>query len=444
MSPSSRISSASDDITFEVLILKQLVAPHSPLWKREALPRRYAEALRGFELWEKPVVEGRPRRVASPWKAAALAGMISAAPLATMPAWAEAQLRVGLSVIDARTGKPLAGARILGEHGELVGVTGSDGRLTLMVPSGATDRFVIEKPGYRSFSIVRTQLRDSNLIAMLPAPAAEPVAKATPKETPQVVAKATATPHATAKPKPTHKPELHPTAKPKVALPEAHPTAKPKATHKPEVHPTAKPKVAHKPEVHPTPKAPVTHAPVVHPTPKAPVTHAPVAHATPKAPATHAPEVHPTVKPVPSPSAHEAPQASPTFDESPAPVLSPKPRPATRAAHRTYVVRRGDSLWSIAKRQMGDPTRWKVLFESNQPPLKRASLLQPGMVLTIPVAVQQPSAGWVTVRPGDSLWRIAEREYGRGEQWGAIYRSNRSRIEHPHWIKPGTRLWVPR
>ncbi|HEY9897693.1 MAG TPA: LysM peptidoglycan-binding domain-containing protein, partial [Pantanalinema sp.] len=372
MSVSSRTSPAADDIAFEVLILKQLVAPHSPLWKREALPRRYAEALRSFGLWETPVREAPARRVTSTWKAAALAGMISAAPLSTLPAWAEAQLRVGLSVIDARTGKPLAGARVVGERGELVGVTGADGRLMLMVPSGATDRFVIEKPGYRSFSIVRTQLRDSNLIAMLPTPGQAPIAQAT--TTPRPVPKATAAP----------KVVLKPTAAPKVVL-----------------KPTATPKVVMKPTEMPKPVS------------------------------------RPTVTPHPVP----------TIDETPAPVVSPAPaaRPAVKpAARRTYVVRRGDSLWLIAKHQMGDATRWGVLFEINQPPLKRAELLRPGMVLQIPVLSERPSAGWVTVRHGDSLWRLAEREYGRGDRWKAIYRSNRSRIGNPHWIQPGARLWVPR
>ncbi|MBO9541043.1 LysM peptidoglycan-binding domain-containing protein [bacterium] len=391
MSASSRPGSASDDITFEVLILKQLVAPHSPLWRREALPRRYAEALRAFALWETPEVVARPRRVASSWKAAALAGMISAAPLATMPAWAEAQLKVGLSVIDARTGKPLAGARIVGEHGEQVGVTGPDGRLILVVPEGATDRFVIEKPGYRSFTIVRTQLRDSNLIAMLPVPGATPLAQAT--ATPKAAPSETPKPKATLKPTPTPKPKA--TAKP---VPTA--TPKPVVTPKPTPKPTLKPTV--KPTVQPTAKA--TPSPAAQPTPVA----------------------------------TEKPQA--TASAAPSPVATP----AAPRAHRTYVVRRGDSLWSIAKHQLGDATRWKVLFERNQPPIRRADLLQPGMVLQIPVLTERPSAGWVTVRPGDSLWRMAERAYGRGDQWQAIYRSNRSRIKNPHWIKPGTRLWVPR
>ncbi|MNX93003.1 LysM domain/BON superfamily protein [compost metagenome] len=379
MSASSRPGSASDDITFEVLILKQLVAPHSPLWRREALPRRYAEALRAFALWETPEIEARPRRVASTWKAAALAGMISAAPLATMPAWAEAQLRVGLSVIDARTGKPLAGARIVGENGEQVGVTGPDGRLILLVPQGATDRFVIEKPGYRSFTIVRTQLRDSNLIAMLPVPGATPVAQAT--ATPKAAASETPKPKATIKP-----------------------TPKPKATAKPVPTATPKPAATPKPTLKPT------FQPTLKPTAK--------------------PTVQPTLKPAPVPTVR--------------PTEKPKATPAAPRAHRTYVVRRGDSLWSIAKHQLGDATRWRVLFERNQPPIKRADLLQPGMVLQIPVLTERPSAGWVTVRPGDSLWRMAERAYGRGSQWRAIYRSNRSRIKNPHWIYPGERLWVPR
>lgn len=54
------------------------------------------------------------------------------------------------------------------------------------------------------------------------------------------------------------------------------------------------------------------------------------------------------------------------------------------------------------------------------------------------------------VRPGDSLWRIAERELGSGFRWREIYRLNKGerfadgrRLEHPRWIEPGWILELP-
>lgn len=48
------------------------------------------------------------------------------------------------------------------------------------------------------------------------------------------------------------------------------------------------------------------------------------------------------------------------------------------------------------------------------------------------------------VRKGDSLWRIARRVYGRGELYTAIIRKNRGRLPNPDKIRPGLRLTIPK
>jgi len=54
------------------------------------------------------------------------------------------------------------------------------------------------------------------------------------------------------------------------------------------------------------------------------------------------------------------------------------------------------------------------------------------------------------VRPGDSLWRIAERELGSGNSWQAIYALNQGRhfpdgrvFDNPRLIRPNWVLWLP-
>lgn len=68
-------------------------------------------------------------------------------------------------------------------------------------------------------------------------------------------------------------------------------------------------------------------------------------------------------------------------------------------APRTYTVRSGDSLSSIAKSQLGDARRWDEIFELNRgkpqpggPPIWRADLIWPGDVLILPgdAPEQQP------------------------------------------------------
>lgn len=54
-------------------------------------------------------------------------------------------------------------------------------------------------------------------------------------------------------------------------------------------------------------------------------------------------------------------------------------------------------------------------------------------------------ARW-TVRPGDSLWRIAAdgTTYGDGRAWPRLYAANKDRIGSPDRIYPGQEITIPR
>lgn len=54
-----------------------------------------------------------------------------------------------------------------------------------------------------------------------------------------------------------------------------------------------------------------------------------------------------------------------------------------------------------------------------------------------------PAAGQVVVQPGNSLWRIARRSYGRGTRYTVIYAANRSQIRDPARIYPGQVFALP-
>jgi len=51
--------------------------------------------------------------------------------------------------------------------------------------------------------------------------------------------------------------------------------------------------------------------------------------------------------------------------------------------------------------------------------------------------------GRVVVQPGNSLWRIARRAYGKGAQYTIIYAANASQIRDPDLIYPGQIFEVP-
>jgi nucleoid-associated protein YgaU len=48
-----------------------------------------------------------------------------------------------------------------------------------------------------------------------------------------------------------------------------------------------------------------------------------------------------------------------------------------------------------------------------------------------------------TVKKGDSLSKIAKREYGDAQQWHRIYEANRDTIANPELIYPGQVLQLP-
>lgn len=60
-------------------------------------------------------------------------------------------------------------------------------------------------------------------------------------------------------------------------------------------------------------------------------------------------------------------------------------QPATPAdATRVYTVQAGDSLSKIAKREYGDANKWNAIFEANRDTIRNPDLIHPGQVLTLP------------------------------------------------------------
>jgi nucleoid-associated protein YgaU len=83
-----------------------------------------------------------------------------------------------------------------------------------------------------------------------------------------------------------------------------------------------------------------------------------------------------------------APPAKPDFSN----VKSGGSSTATPAAQgggsatqeKTYTVVAGDSLSKIAKREYGDASSWPKIFEANRDQIKDPDLIHPGQKLRIP------------------------------------------------------------
>lgn len=56
-----------------------------------------------------------------------------------------------------------------------------------------------------------------------------------------------------------------------------------------------------------------------------------------------------------------------------------------KVSTKTYVVQKNDSLWKIAKNQLGSGYRWKYIYELNKDKIKNPDKLKAGMTILIPV-----------------------------------------------------------
>lgn len=71
-------------------------------------------------------------------------------------------------------------------------------------------------------------------------------------------------------------------------------------------------------------------------------------------------------------------ESVPTADE-----VEPE-REGTPPPAKSYVVQKGDCLWNIAKKKLGNGGRWQEIYNLNRDRIRNPNLIQPGWVLTLP------------------------------------------------------------
>lgn len=117
-----------------------------------------------------------------------------------------------------------------------------------------------------------------------------------------------------------------------------------------------------------------------------------------------------------------------------------------------YTVRRGDTLWDIARRLTGDGLHWPQLLATHNgaielglaagEPIDNPDRLRIGQVLWVPLsATTGANALDYHVSRGESLWRIAARIYGDPLYWRWIAQVNG--LTTPDRIAPGQVLVLP-
>ncbi len=156
--------------------------------------------------------------------------------------------------------------------------------------------------------------------------------------------------------------------------------------------------------------------------------------------------VPPPVSPVPS-TATPAPgrpraltPAVPSSRTLPAPPA--RVAPAVSAKPALVTVRSGDSLWKLAAERLGNGRRWQELLALN-PGLHNPDLIKAGSEIVLPASVAPArTATPYTVRHGDALWTIARAHFGHGASWPCIAHANPN-IRDANLIHEGDALLLP-
>jgi nucleoid-associated protein YgaU len=104
-----------------------------------------------------------------------------------------------------------------------------------------------------------------------------------------------------------------------------------------------------------------------------------------------------------------------------------------------YIVKQGDSLWSIAKQHYGTGYAWQKVYELNKSTIgSNPGLLASGTKLNLPAG--ETIYPQHTIVRGETLWSVAVTYCGSGQAWHTIAQANT--ITDPAKIEPGITLKV--
>ncbi len=143
------------------------------------------------------------------------------------------------------------------------------------------------------------------------------------------------------------------------------------------------------------------------------------------------------------------------------PPLPPEPQPVPVAnagmpaapglpelgSKMSYVIKRGDTLASVAMKVYGDMQKWKEIAEFTG--MANPNMIYPGDVvyyqlteqtMAFASAYESVKQAQVTVKPGDTLSTIASRVLGRSSDWKTIWRQNDG-IDNPDRLVVGQTIY---
>lgn len=115
---------------------------------------------------------------------------------------------------------------------------------------------------------------------------------------------------------------------------------------------------------------------------------------------------------------------------------------------RLYIVQRGDTLSSIARKIYGDAALWNELAATNG--ISNANAIYPGDPIKFAsnayskdfeATYDNIAKNTVTVQRGDTLSSISKQIFGDSGEWKVLYTMNKSEIADPNTIAPNQVLY---
>jgi nucleoid-associated protein YgaU len=108
----------------------------------------------------------------------------------------------------------------------------------------------------------------------------------------------------------------------------------------------------------------------------------------------------------------------------------------------TVIIQPGDSLWKLAQQNLGRGSRWQELLAAN-PGIMDPTRIAVGTEIVLPARVTGLKSDLkVTVKVGDTLSGIARVMYGRAAAWRCIAQAN-PEIADANRIYVGQQLLLP-